>query len=154
MHIAETKEQAYRDVEHGIADWFHYFQKVAAFPQNAVQGDTVAEMIEFMNSSGAGVIGTPEDACRQVERLQRQSGGFGAMLLQAHDWADDAATAKSYKLIQQHVAPHFQGSPSTHAQATLEAEQLSGKRRESDFAAHEQAISRAQQRYAAELSAK
>ena len=37
MHIAETREQAYRDVEHGIEQWFRYFQKVAAFPQMAVE---------------------------------------------------------------------------------------------------------------------
>ena len=41
MHVAETREQAYRDVEYGIAHWFHYFQKVAAFPQMAV-GDSAA----------------------------------------------------------------------------------------------------------------
>src|SRR5579859_6021099 len=29
MHIAETREQAYRDVEYGIEQWFHYFQAVA-----------------------------------------------------------------------------------------------------------------------------
>jgi limonene 1,2-monooxygenase len=31
MHIAETKEQAYKNVEFGIEHWFNYFQKVAAF---------------------------------------------------------------------------------------------------------------------------
>src|SRR3954454_14440812 len=30
MHIAETLDQAYRDVENGIEQWFKYFQKVAA----------------------------------------------------------------------------------------------------------------------------
>ena len=39
MHIAETREQAYKDVEYGIEQWFHYFQSVAAFPQMAVGGD-------------------------------------------------------------------------------------------------------------------
>ena len=38
MHIAETREKAYRDVEFGIEQWFHYFQAVAAFPQMAVGG--------------------------------------------------------------------------------------------------------------------
>ena len=30
-HVAETKEQAHRDVEYGIEHWFRYFQQVAAF---------------------------------------------------------------------------------------------------------------------------
>src|SRR5438128_2105300 len=44
MHIAETREQAYRDVEYGIETWFRYFQKVAAFPQMAVAGGDIKEM--------------------------------------------------------------------------------------------------------------
>ena len=54
MHIAETREQAYRDVEFGIEQWFRYFQKVAAFPQMAVEGGDVREMIDFVNTSGIG----------------------------------------------------------------------------------------------------
>ena len=40
MHIAETREQAYKDVEFGIEQWFRYFQTVAAFPQMAVGATT------------------------------------------------------------------------------------------------------------------
>src|SRR3954447_15508051 len=32
MHIAETKEQAYRDVQFGLEQWIDYFQRVAALP--------------------------------------------------------------------------------------------------------------------------
>ena len=32
MHVAETEEQAYADVEFGLADWVDYFQRVAALP--------------------------------------------------------------------------------------------------------------------------
>ena len=32
MHVAETKEQAYADVEFGLAEWVDYFQRVAALP--------------------------------------------------------------------------------------------------------------------------
>ncbi|OZM77595.1 LLM class flavin-dependent oxidoreductase [Pseudonocardia sp. MH-G8] len=117
MHVAETREQAYREVEHGIEQWFRYFQKVAAFPQMAVEGGDVREMIEFINEAGIGAIGTPDDAAAQVQRLVDQSGGFGAMLLLAHEWADPQATRRSYELIAQHVMPRFQG----HAQPTLDA---------------------------------
>ena len=80
MHIAETREQAYRDVEYGIETWFRYFQKTAAFPQMAVEGGDVKEMIDFINEAGIGAIGTVEDARAQVQRLWDQSGGFGCML--------------------------------------------------------------------------
>src|SRR3954465_446663 len=65
FHIAETREQAYRDVEFGIENWFRYFQKTAAFPQMAVEGGDLKEMIDFINEAGIGAIGTVEDAERQ-----------------------------------------------------------------------------------------
>ena len=117
MHIAETREQAYRDVEYGIEQWFRYFQKVAAFPQMAVEGGDVKEMIDFVNEAGIGAIGTVEDAARRSSGSSDQSGGFGAMLLLAHEWANPQATRRSFELIAQHVMPRFQG----HAQPTLDA---------------------------------
>jgi limonene 1,2-monooxygenase len=69
VHVAETREQARRDVEHGIEQWFRYFQAVAAFPQMAVGGDNVGEMIDFVNESGVGAIGTVDDAVAQIDRL-------------------------------------------------------------------------------------
>ena len=81
MHIAETKEQAAKDVEYGIRQWFDYFQHTAAFPQMAVgDADAAREMIDFVNDSGLGSIGTADMACEQIERLQKQSGGFGCYM--------------------------------------------------------------------------
>jgi limonene 1,2-monooxygenase len=120
MHVAETREQAYRDVEYGIEHWFNYFQRVAAFPQMAVGDSTdVRGMIDFVNQAGIGAVGTVEDAKAQVQRLVDQSGGFGAMLLLGHEWANPAATRRSYELIAQHVFPEFQNqSAGTLAAAT------------------------------------
>jgi limonene 1,2-monooxygenase len=111
MHLAETREQAYRDVEHGIEAWFDYFQHTAAFPQMAVgEGTTVREYIDFVNESGVGTIGTPDDALQQIERLWKQSnGGFGAYLQLAHDWAAPFAKSRSFELFARHVAPRLQG---------------------------------------------
>jgi limonene 1,2-monooxygenase len=121
MHVAETREQAYRDVEYGIEHWFDYFQRVAAFPQMAVGDSTdVRGMIDFINQAGIGAIGTVEDAKAQVQRLVDQSGGFGAMLLLGHEWANPAATRRSFELIAQHVFPEFQDqSAGTLAAASL-----------------------------------
>jgi limonene 1,2-monooxygenase len=119
MHLAETREQAYADVAHGIEDWFDYFQHTAAFPQMAVgEGTNVKEFIDFVNESGVGTIGTPDDAVQQIERLWKQSnGGFGAYLQLAHDWAAPAAKFRSFELFARHVAPRFQGQH----EATVEA---------------------------------
>ncbi len=121
MHIADTKEQAYKNVEFGIAHWFNYFQKVAAFPQMAVAGDNVREMIDFVNESGLGSIGTADMACEQIDRLTKQSGGFGSYLQLAHEWANPVATHRSYELIAQHVMPEFQGQASSTLNAKARA---------------------------------
>jgi limonene 1,2-monooxygenase len=109
IHIAETREQAYREVEFGLAAWVDYFQRVAALPLAPATDDTKA-LADAMNATGFVVIGTPDDAIAQIERLKEQSGGFGAFLTMGHDWADRAATARSYTLLAREVFPHFQGS--------------------------------------------
>ena len=110
MHLAETEEQARQDVEYGITQWFRYFQNVAAFPQMAVEGGDIDEMVDFVNG-GLGVIGTPDQAIAQIEELLEQSnGGFGAYLTLSHNWANNQATKKSYELFARHVMPRFQGS--------------------------------------------
>ena len=110
MHIAETREQAYKDVEFGLADWIDYFQRVAALPV-APDTSNSEEMADAVNKSGFAVIGSPDDAIAQIERLIDQSGGgFGTFLNMAHEWADTAATRKSYELMARYVFPHFQGS--------------------------------------------
>ena len=151
VHIADTKEQAMRDVEYGIEHWFHYFQAVAAFPQMAVPGNNVREMIDFVNDSGFGAIGTPDMAVAQIERLMKQSnGGFGAYLMLAHNWANPQATLKSYELIAREVMPHFQG----HHLATLDAAARAEKLRPDLAAKHAKAVEDMQARYQAEVAAR
>ena len=110
MHIAETEEQARQDVAFGLKDWMDYFQKVAALPL-APEAESPDELVEAMNGSGLAVIGTPDQAAAQIQRLVDQSnGGFGAYLFMAHEWANTEATKHSYELFARYVMPQFQGS--------------------------------------------
>ena len=151
MHLAETREQAYQDVEHGMLAWFDYFQHTAAFPQMPVgDGTTVRECIDFVNESGVGTIGTPEDAVGQIERLWKQSnGGFGAYLQLAHDWAAPAAKFRSYELFARHVAPRFQGQH----HSTLEAKARARAAREVLVQSNIAAVEHATAKYEAERAA-
>jgi limonene 1,2-monooxygenase len=65
-------------------------------------------------------------ACEQIERLQKQSGGFGCYLTLAHEWANPEATKRSYELIAQRVFPEFQG----HAAQTRAAKERARATRE------------------------
>jgi limonene 1,2-monooxygenase len=110
MHLAETKEQAIEEVRHGLDDWCNYTQDVLAAPHFRAAGKTFDERVAWVNESGLGVIGTPDDAIAQVARLEKQSGGFGSYLLIHHEWARHQATLRSYELFADHVMPRFQGS--------------------------------------------
>ena len=108
MHLAETKEQARRDVEYGILPFARYFRHV--LPTSPVgDADDLPGILEHCDRSGFAIIGTPDDAIRQIERLERQSGGFGTFLIFGHEWADPAATFHSYELFARYVMPRFQG---------------------------------------------
>ncbi len=149
VHVAETREQAYRDVEFGIESWFRYFQEVAAFPQMVVLGGNVREMIEFVNNSGVGAIGTVDDCAAQIDRLLTQSTGFGAYLVLAHEWANPVATHRSFELIARYVMPHFQGSSANLVAAKQRAEDA----RELLASKSVTAVDQMRARYEAELAA-
>lgn len=105
-HVAETREKARADVAYGLADFCRYFTDVATFP---IIPPGIADPVEYLAGSGLACIGTPDDCIHHFERLwQGSAGGFGAVLLLAHNWADWAATKRSYELMARYVHPHFQ----------------------------------------------
>lgn len=112
MHLAPTLEQARDEAQAGLEEWVDYFTKVGAVP---VLGDldTSGDVVDAVNSSGVGVIGTPEMAVEQLRRLERQSGGYGTYLIMGHDWAGWSETLRSYELFARYVMPVFQHSTDT-----------------------------------------
>jgi limonene 1,2-monooxygenase len=117
MHLAETREQAIEDVKYGLDAWCDYTQNVLAAPHFRAAGTTFEERVAWVNETGLGVIGTVDDAIAQVERLEKQSGGFGSYLLIHQEWARHEASLKSYELFANHVKPRFQGSTKRLEQA-------------------------------------
>ena len=96
---------------YGLADFARYFTDVATFP---IIPPDVADPVEFLTSSGLACIGTPDDCIRHFERLWLGSnGGFGAVLLLSHNWADWESTKRSYELMARYVHPHFQRQSNT-----------------------------------------
>jgi len=108
MHIAETREQAMADIAFGLGKWIYYFQEVGALPL-VPPGVSVEEAARALIEMGLAVVGDPDDAIAQIERLERQSGGFGTLLLMDHNWAAWERKKRSYELIARYVMPRFQG---------------------------------------------
>ncbi len=109
VHIAETRERARANVRFGIQEWLHYFAYVGHLPLDATGEGDVDSDIDALIESQIATIGTPDDLIAQIERLERQSGGFGVFLDMAHNWADFAETRRSYELIARYVMPRFDG---------------------------------------------
>ncbi|MFI4933150.1 MAG: LLM class flavin-dependent oxidoreductase [Caulobacterales bacterium] len=105
MHIAETKEKAMADVRFGLEKWLFYFREIANLP---IVPEGVGDPVEAFLSMPMAVVGTPDDAAAKIQALVDQSGGFGAFLFMAHNWAEWAATKHSYELFARYVAPKFQ----------------------------------------------
>ncbi len=108
MHLAETREQARKDVRFGLDKWVDYFTTINPLILQGIEGD--GDIVDRMVSSGRAAIGTPDDAIAQIEKLEQKQGHFGAFLLLAHNWAPFEATKKSYELFVRHVLPRFNGA--------------------------------------------
>jgi limonene 1,2-monooxygenase len=107
MHLADTEEEALDNCRFGLERVFDYLAHVV--PSGATEATDYEGRVKEMNETGAAVIGTPDMAVAQIQRLIDQSGGFGAFLLFGGDIADWGATLRSYELFAQYVMPHFQG---------------------------------------------
>jgi limonene 1,2-monooxygenase len=107
FHIADTREQARKNVEFGVQAFANYFRDVATFP---IIPPEVPNPTDWLIETGTGCIGTPDDAVAYVERLMNGSGGFGVLCELAQNWADWDATKRHYELMARFVHPKFQQS--------------------------------------------
>lgn len=109
MHIAETEKQARENCKYGLQWVFDYLSHIIPVgdPNDGPPSD-FDDFVDFANESGRMVIGTPDMAIAQLERLREKTGGFGAYLFLGADLADWPATKRSYELFAEYVMPHFQ----------------------------------------------
>jgi limonene 1,2-monooxygenase len=134
MHIAETREQAFANARFGFERYLGYLNNNQ--PRFIVPAGE--DPLEWFVENRYGVCGTPDDAIALIERLYEKQGDFGAFLQQAHNWADFAATKRSYELYARYVMPHF----SRLNQSRAASYQWCGDNRD-EFSAKRQAAARA-----------
>ncbi len=111
VYLAESREDAWRDVEANIdRDKEYFFSIGLKAPYEAYPGQPAHEITP---RSGADrrdwIIGTPDDATAQIERMQAETGGFGGLMLTTHEWAASDKLRRSYELFARYVMPHFRG---------------------------------------------
>jgi limonene 1,2-monooxygenase len=103
FHIAETRDEARANVQWGFDKWMEYALAISPDGGQAIGLGPIDYMIEH----GKAAIGTPDDAVALLETFWQKTGGFGAMLQLANNWANFAATKRSYELFMRYVMPKF-----------------------------------------------
>jgi limonene 1,2-monooxygenase len=111
MHIAETFEQAKENCRYGLQWVFDYLSHIIPTrgPDDPAPPTDFDEFVDAMNASGSMVIGTPDMAIEQIERVKEKTGGFGCYLMLGADLADWHQTKRHYELFAEYVMPHFTG---------------------------------------------
>ena len=110
MHIAETKEQAYAGRRSSASPSGSTTSSGSPRSRSRPDTDDADELADAMNASGFAVIGTPDDAIAQIQRLVDQSGGFGTFLLMAPRLGRPRGhPAQSYELLARYVFPQLPG---------------------------------------------
>jgi limonene 1,2-monooxygenase len=111
LHLADSKDEAWRDVEANIKRDMEYFVSIGLkAPYESYPGQPASEITA---RSGADrrdwIIGTPDDAIAQIERMQVETGGFGGLMLTSHEWTSSEKIRRSMELFARYVMPHFRG---------------------------------------------
>jgi limonene 1,2-monooxygenase len=109
MHIAETFEKAKENCRYGLQWVWQYLRHIIPTGDGSPWPDDYDDFVDFMNSTGRMVIGTPDMAIEQIERVKDKTGGFGAFLMMGADFADWHQTLRHYELFAEQVIPAVNG---------------------------------------------
>lgn len=111
FHVAETRQQAHVDVEHGLLRWHNEYNVDTLQRPGLERMHSTAEAIDFYSNpeSSAGVIGTPDELVANIRQIAEISGGFGAVIGFVNDWANPEAVRRSWDLVARYVIPEVNG---------------------------------------------
>ena len=111
FHVALTRDQARRDVEHGLLRWHNEYNVDTLQRPGLEHLGSTADAIDFYANpeTAAGVIGTPDDLIENILQMQEITGGFGVMMGFVNDWAEPEAMFRSWDLVARHVMPAVKG---------------------------------------------
>jgi limonene 1,2-monooxygenase len=124
VHVADTREQAFQEVQHGIMEKLEYLRRVGGAKGRAemnladLKSAEEAARVWITDDSptaglgplGIGIVGTPADVVDRIRRFQDRAGGFGCFLMLAHNLASWEATRRSLDLFARKVIPALRGT--------------------------------------------
>lgn len=112
IHLADSHEQAWAEVQDGIArDVHRYFYTIntpdlwLSRPDQDPDSLTPSEIAQKRR----WIIGTPDEAIEQIQQIYDEAGGFGGLMITTHEWTDQSRIKYSLELFARYVMPHFRG---------------------------------------------
>ena len=108
-HIAESRDQAREEAKDGLLIHNNEYTTRALRPDDGQIFKTADEAVDAVAFSGVGnaVIGTPDDLINKIQEMIDVTGGFGAVIGFAHDWANRENTKNSWDLVARYVIPEI-----------------------------------------------
>ena len=110
-HIAETREQARREAGAGLMRW-HNVYNVGTLQRPGLTAfsspDEAVDKTAFVEGA-VSTIGTPDDLVKTIKNVMQVSGGVGAIIGFAHDWANPENTRRSWDMVARYVVPEING---------------------------------------------
>jgi limonene 1,2-monooxygenase len=70
--------------------------------------DEAVDKTAFVDGA-ASAIGTPDDLVKLIKNVMTVSGGVGAIIGFAHDWANPENTRRSWDMVARYVVPEING---------------------------------------------
>ncbi len=116
MHLAHTDAEARREVAFGLRQFVGFMHASGA--RHVSPDDDLETTIDRLNASGSVIIGTPDRAQAYLDSLRDAVGEIGCYLIPTQDWADRAASLRSFELFARFVAPHGKRHTSSLKRAT------------------------------------
>lgn len=112
FHLAETKERALADVEHGLLRWHNEYNVGTLMRPGVPPLGSTEEAIEYYaeGDAAAGVIGTPDELIERIREMVDVTGGFGVVMGFVNDWANPEATRRSWDMVARYVMPEVNGA--------------------------------------------
>lgn len=103
MHLDEDHSTAISGFKDGAIREFYEFQVgVNGRPEPTGTPDEWYE--EYQRRQ---IIGSPEHAIEEIERIQQTAGGIGGIIFMSREWAGIEASRESWRLFAEQVAPKF-----------------------------------------------
>jgi limonene 1,2-monooxygenase len=109
-HLAESRKQAEKEAKYGLQKWHNEYNVRVLGRPGAKRVEDADELVAQIagrgaEGTGAAVVGTPDELVASIRELSEVTGGFGAVIGFAHDWADREATLRSWELFARYVIP-------------------------------------------------